>query len=88
MDQTLRLGEWVVVGRGWLKRHRIMFAGESSPGVFSVVLEWTYAHNSAGCNLYFHKSQREFPAFSGRLTVLDVTKDELRFRFERGAAGG
>ena len=88
MEYTLRLGEWIVLGRGWLKRNRMMFTGESSPGVFSVALEWTYAHNSASSNVYFQKSQREFPAFNGRVTVLDVTKHELRFRFDRGAAGG
>jgi hypothetical protein len=88
MEYTLRLGEWMVLGRGWLKRNRMMFAGEPSPGVFSVALEWTYAHNSAASNIYFHKSQREFPAFNGRVAVLDVTKHELRFRFDRGAAGG
>jgi hypothetical protein len=88
MEYTLRLGEWIALGRGWLKRNRMMFAGESSPGVFSVVLEWTYAHNSAASNIYFSKSQREFPAFNGRVTVLDVTKHELRFRFDRGTAGG
>ena len=88
MEYTLRMGEWIVLGRGWLKRKRMMFAGESSPGVFSVALEWTYAHNSAAANVYFDKSQGEFPAFNGRVIVLDVTKQELRFRFDRGAAGG
>jgi len=88
MEYTLRLGEWIVLGRGWLKRNRMMFTGESSPGVFSVALEWTHAHNSASSSVYFQKSQREFPAFNGRVTVLDVTKHELRFRFDRGAAGG
>jgi len=86
MEHTLRLGEWVVVGRGWLKRHRLAFAGESSPGVFSVVLEWTEVHNSAAFNVYFQKSQREFSAFGGRVTVLDVTRHELRFRYDRKAA--
>ena len=87
MEYTLRLGEWVVLGRGWLRRYRMVFAGESSPGVFSVALEWTNAHNSAAFNVFFHKSQHEFSAFRGRVTVLDVTNHELRFRFDRGAAG-
>jgi len=83
MGSVLRLGEWGVVGRGWLARYRVMFAGESSPGVYSVVAEWTQVHNPAAYNLYFHKDQREFPLFGGRVTVIDVTKDELRLRFDR-----
>lgn len=83
MESTLKLGEAAVVGRGWLARRRIMFAGESSPGIYSLVAEWTEVHNSAACNIYFHKSQREFPVLKGRVTVLDVTKHELRFRFDR-----
>ncbi len=87
MDYGLKLGEWVVVRRGWLKRQRVMFAGELSPGVYSLVGEWTSAHNSAAYNLYFHKSQREFSMLGGRVVVVDVTKHGIEFRFERVAAG-
>lgn len=83
MELILRLGEWAIVGRGWLKKKRVMFAGESSPGIYSVVLEWTNAHNSAACNLYFSKNQREFHAFNGRIDVQDVTMKEMRFRFTK-----
>ena len=87
MECILRLGEWTVIGRGWIARRRIMFAGESSPGVYSIVVEWSQNHNSAAANLYFHESQREFRVLDGRLTILDVSRDELRFRFERTGAG-
>ena len=81
MELILKLGEWAVLGRGWLKKKRIMFAGELSPGVYSVVIEWTEAHNSAAYNLYFNMNQKEFPVFDGRLTILDVTAEEMRFSF-------
>lgn len=83
MEQTLRLGEWAVLDRGWLRKKRIMFAGESSPGMYSVVLEWTNSHNSAAYNLYFSKSQNNFQAFNGHVTILNVTMKEMRFRFEK-----
>lgn len=83
MEVTLKLGEWAVVGRGWLKKKQVMFAGESSPGIYSVVLEWTNAHNSAAYNLYFSKSQNEFQAFNGRIAIQDVSKKEMRFRFTK-----
>jgi hypothetical protein len=81
MEITLKPGEWSILGRGWLKRKRVMFAGEVSPGTYSVVLEWTNAHNSAAYNLYFNKSQNEFQAFNGRVTIVDVSMKEMRFRF-------
>lgn len=83
MERTLRLGEWAVVGRGWLKKRRIMFAGESGPGIYSIVLEWTSSHNSAAYNLYFNKNHKEFQAFNGRFSLLDVNMKEMRFRFEK-----
>jgi len=83
MERTLRLGEWAIVGRGWLKKRRIMFAGESGPGIYSLVLEWTNSHNSAAYNLYFNKNQKEFQAFNGRISIQDVNMKEMRFRFEK-----
>ena len=83
MEQTLRLGESTVVGRGWFIKRRIFFAGESSPGVYAVVLEWTNAHNSAAFSLFFNKNQRDFQVFNGRITILDVNMKEMRFRFEK-----
>lgn len=83
MERTIRLGEWAVVGRGWLKKRRIMFAGESSAGIYSIVLEWTNSHNSAAYNLYFNKNQKEFQAFNGRISIQDVNMKEMRFRFEK-----
>jgi hypothetical protein len=83
MEYTLKLGESMTVGRGWFARRRVVFAGEVSPGVFSVVAEWTEVHNSAAYNIYFQNSQREFPILGGRLIVLGVSKHELRFRFEK-----
>lgn len=83
MERTLRLGEWTVVGRGWLQKRRIMFAGESSPSVYSLVLEWTKSHNSAAYNLYFNKSQKDFQVFKGHLIIQNVNMNEMRFRFEK-----
>ena len=87
MEFVLRLGEGVVVRRGWLARWRIFFAGAVSSDVFTLAVEWSQAHNSASYNIYFRKSQREFSIVGGRVTVLDVSRDEIRFRFDRGAVG-
>lgn len=76
-----------MVRRGLFSSWRVMFAGEVSPGVYSMVGEWSALHNSAAYNVYFQKSQREFSLHGGRVIVTGVTKHELRFRFERGGAG-
>jgi len=83
MEHILRLGEGVVIGRGWLARQRVFFTGAVSKEVFSVAVEWTNVHNSASYNIYFHESQSRFSLLHGRMTVLSVTRDELRFRFDR-----
>jgi hypothetical protein len=83
MEQIIRLGEWVILERGWLQKRRIMFAGESSPGIYSIVAEWTKSHNSAAYNIYFQKDQDKFPVYNGRLTVINVTSKELKFRFAK-----
>ena len=81
MEQIIKLGEWAVLERGWLQKRRIMFAGESSQGIYSIVAEWTNSHNSAAYNIYFHKNQTDFPVFNGRITILEASEKELRFRF-------
>ena len=83
MEYVLRLGEGVVVGRGWLSRRQIFYAGAVSNEVFSLAAEWSQSHNSASYNVYFGKSQREFAVMDGRVTVSSVSRDEIRFRFER-----
>ena len=88
MEYVLRLGEGVVVRRGWIARWRIFYAGAVSEGVFSLAAEWSQVHNSAAYNVYFSKSQREFALMGGRVTVISVSRHEIRFRYARGAAGG
>ena len=83
MDHVLRLGEGVVVRRGWYSRWQIFFTGEVSKGIFSLAAEWSQIHNSASYNVYFHESQREFALMGGRVAVVDVSRDEIRFGFER-----
>lgn len=83
MEISLKLGESAVVGGGWLKKRRIIFAGESSPDIYTLVAEWTSAHNSASYNLYFSMDQSEFTVFGGRITITALNKHEMRFRYEK-----
>jgi hypothetical protein len=83
MEKVLKLGEWATLEQGWLMKRRIMFAGESSPGIYSIAAEWLKNHNAAAYNIYFHQYQSDFPVFNGRITIVDVSGQELRFRFTR-----
>ena len=82
MEHILKLGESVKVGGWFIADRRIIYAGEVSPGVYSVVAQWSVGYNSAAYNLYFRANQGSFPLFGGRVTVLDASQHELRFRFE------
>jgi hypothetical protein len=83
MEYTLKLGESVAVRRRLFSGQRVIFAGEASPGVYSVVAEWTQMHNSAAYNVYFQKGQHEFPLLGGRMVVISVSRHEIRFSFDR-----
>jgi hypothetical protein len=83
MEHLLKLGESVKVGRSFFTVHRIIYAGEVSPGVFSVVAEWSAGHRSAAYNIYFRQNQGSFLLLGGNLTVLDASQHELRFRLDR-----
>lgn len=83
MEYGLSLGEGVVVRRGIYSRWQIFFTGAVSSDTYSLAVEWSQIHNSASYNVYFHDSQREFSLMGGRVTVLDVSRDMIRFRFER-----
>jgi hypothetical protein len=83
MEHLLKLGESLKVGGGFFTRRRIIYAGEVSPGVLSVVAEWRAGHRSAAYNLYFRQNQGSFLPLGGNVTVLDASQHELRFRFDR-----
>jgi hypothetical protein len=83
MEHLLKLGESLKVRGGLFTVRRIIYAGEVSPGVFSVAAEWGAGHRSAAYNVYFRKNQSSFLLLGGNLTVLDASQHELRFRFDR-----
>jgi hypothetical protein len=83
MEHLLKLGESLKVPGWFFITRRIIYAGEASPGVFSVVAEWSAGHRSAAYNLYFRANQGSFLLLGGNLTVLDASQHELRFRFDR-----
>jgi len=88
VERTLKLGESIKVGGRFLTLRRITYAGEVSPGVFSIAAEWTEGNNTAAYNLYFRENQGSFPVLGGVLTVLYASQHELRFRYDQRAPRG
>jgi hypothetical protein len=82
-EYILKVGENAKIKRGFITTIALVYAGMLSDHVFSIVVTWTAGHNSAGYNLYFEKGQREISLLKGHLTILDVSKNEIRFQFQK-----
>lgn len=82
-EYVLKVGESAKIKRGFITTYSLVYAGMLSDYVFSIVVTWTAGHNSAGYNLYMEKGQREIGLLGGRLTILDVSKSEIRFQFQK-----
>jgi hypothetical protein len=80
---TLKVGETAKIIKGLLKTQALVYAGEVSDHVFSLVSVWTYGNNSAAYNLFFSKNQREIDLFGGCLVILEQSSRHIRFRFDK-----
>jgi hypothetical protein len=82
-EYTLKVGETAKVKRGFITSYELIYGGMPSDDVYSLVINCTSGHASASHNLYFRRSQREFELLDGRMTVLDISSAEIRFRFDK-----
>lgn len=87
-DITLKVGDSARLVRTFMKTLALVYAGEVSDQVFSLVPVWTRGYNSAAYNLYFPKNQREIYIFGGRLVVLELSSRHIRFQFEKRSRTG
>lgn len=85
MNQTtehiLRLGESVKLQSGIFQPTiYVIYAGMVSESIYSIAVRWSMGNNSLAYNLYFGDRQREIILPSGKLTVINVGKDQLIFK--------
>ncbi len=85
IEHNLTVGEGAKIKRSFMASYSVVYAGMVNDHVYSVVVIWVRGNNSAAYNLFIEKGQREIGLLGGRLTVLDVTSREIRFRWEKGA---
>lgn len=81
-EYKLKLSETVKVRPGFLRSTvSIVYAGMINESIYSVVVTWSFGHNSMAYNLYIPKHQKEFFTPKGRVQVEYVSPEEIRFSY-------
>jgi hypothetical protein len=76
----LKIGESAILRNKFLgSKFSVAYGGMPSESVFSLVMGYTYCHNSMAFNLYFPINQRDVTLGNARLSIRQVTQDELIF---------
>lgn len=83
-EYILKVGGSVSVRRGFLfgTSYSVVYAGMLNDSIYSVVVEAFSGYRSWAYNLYLPKSQSEIELPKGRLIVLNVSPEEIRFRYQ------
>ena len=81
-EYTLRLSETVKVRPGFFKSSvSIVYAGMLNDSILSIVVTWSYGHNSMVYNLFLPKNQKEISTPKGLVQVSFVSPEEIRFTY-------
>jgi len=84
MEHTLRVGESVKVHPSFLATTwSVTYAGSPAEGRYSLVVSWSFGHQASSYNLFLTDSIREIRLKRGRITVVELTPERMRFRYER-----
>ena len=82
-EYTLRLGEFATVRPGLFKaKVEVVFTGMVNDDVYSIAVKWTWSNNSLAYNLYFSSRQREIVLPAGKMTVIDVGREKILFKYQ------
>lgn len=82
-EHTLRLGESAILRQSLFKgKVEAVFAGMVSEDTYSIAVKWSWSNNSLAYNLYFSSRQREIVLPSGKMTVIDVGREKILFKYQ------
>ena len=82
-EYTLHLGEFATVRPGLFKaKVEVVFAGMVHEDTYSIAVKWTWSNNSLAYNLYFSSRQREIVLPAGKMTVIDVGREKILFKYQ------
>jgi hypothetical protein len=76
-EHALQVGQEISIGRGFFKRHSMLYAGIPDERVYSIIVTTTAGYRSMAYNLYFPVSRRDIVVAGRRLAVLRVSENEL-----------
>ena len=80
-EYVLKVGESAPVRRGIMTSYSVVYAGMVGDSTYSVVVTMFSGNRSMAYNLYLPKGQREIELPKGRLDVLSVSPEEIRFSY-------
>ena len=80
-EYVLKVGESAPVRRGIVTSYSLVYAGMVGDSTYSVVVTVFSGNRSMAYNLYFPRGQRKVELPKGRLDVLSVSPEEIRFRY-------
>ena len=80
-EYILMVGEYAPVRRGILTSYSVVYAGLVGDSTYSVVVTVFSSQCSMAYNLYLPRGQREIELPKGRLDVLSVSPEEMRFTY-------
>ena len=80
-EYRLRVSQTAKVRRGVFRSQvSVVYAGMLNDNTYSIVVLWSLGHNSLAYNLFFPRHQKELEIPKGKMEILSVTQDELRFK--------
>lgn len=80
---TVKLGEFKIVRRGFGKSWAIGFAGIPNDRVYSLFVRLVDGYTAATYNIFVPMDRRELELVGGLVTVTGLSDMELRFRFDK-----
>jgi hypothetical protein len=79
-EHNLKIGESVLLKRGFMTKVTLIYAGTPNDKVYSLVVSRSAGHNSLAYNLYIPIDQRQVEISDVKLTIEHVSPNEIRFR--------
>jgi hypothetical protein len=85
-EHILRVSQTVKVRPGVFRSQvSVVYTGMINENTYSIAVIWSYGHNSMAYNLFFPRNQRELEIPKGKIEIISVTQDELRFSYMEGS---
>jgi len=79
-EHGLKIGDSALIKRGFLTKVSLVYAGMPNDKVYSLAVSCSAGHNSWAYNLYIPMDQQRIEISGVKLTIENVSPNEIRFR--------